>query len=59
MKRHTAREMTVEEFDDWAAATGRVAAVGRATDEEGGSLAGRLHLRPSPGLQCRISSASS
>ena len=36
MKRHTAREMTVEEYDDWAAASDRVAAVGRAADEEGG-----------------------
>jgi hypothetical protein len=36
MKRHTARECTVEEFDDWAAATDRFDAVGQATDEEGG-----------------------
>ena len=36
MKRHTAREMTVEEFDDWAAATDRIDAVGQAADEEGG-----------------------
>jgi len=36
MKRHTAREWTVEEFDDWSAATDRFEAVGRAADEEGG-----------------------
>jgi hypothetical protein len=36
MKRHTAREMTVEEFDDWAAASDRFDAVGQAADEEGG-----------------------
>ena len=36
MKRHTARECTIEEFDAWAAATDRVDAVGRAADEEGG-----------------------
>ena len=36
MKRHTAREWTVEEFDDWSAATDRLEAVGQAADEEGG-----------------------
>lgn len=36
MKRHTARDWTVEEFDDWAAAGDRVDAVGQAADEEGG-----------------------
>ena len=36
MKPHTAEEWTVEEFEDWAGATDRVAAVGQAADEEGG-----------------------
>ena len=36
MKRHTAREWTPEEFDDWAAASDRFDAVGQAADEEGG-----------------------
>jgi hypothetical protein len=36
MKRQPAREWTVEEFDDWAAASDRFEAVGRAADEEGG-----------------------
>ena len=36
MKRHTARECTVEEFDAWMAATDRFDAVGQAADEEGG-----------------------
>ncbi|HEX8571803.1 MAG TPA: hypothetical protein VF759_03525 [Allosphingosinicella sp.] len=36
MKRHTARECTVEEFDRWAAASDRFDAVGKAADEEGG-----------------------
>jgi len=36
MKRHTARELTVEEFDEWVAATGRFEEVARAADEEGG-----------------------
>jgi hypothetical protein len=36
MKRHTAKEWTVEEFDDWAAASDRFDAVGQAADEEGG-----------------------
>jgi hypothetical protein len=36
MKRHTAREWTVEEFDRWAAASDRFEAVGKAADEEGG-----------------------
>lgn len=36
MKRHTAREWTVEEFDDWSAATDRIEAAAKAADEEGG-----------------------
>lgn len=36
MKRRTAKECTVEEFDDWAAASDRFDAVGQAADEEGG-----------------------
>ena len=36
MKRHTARELTLEEFDAWSAATHRFEAVGEAADEEGG-----------------------
>ena len=36
MKRHAARECTVEEFDDWAAASDRHDAVGQTADEEGG-----------------------
>jgi hypothetical protein len=36
MKRHTARDLTVEEFDDRNAARDRFAAVARAADEEGG-----------------------
>jgi hypothetical protein len=36
MKRHAARECTVEEFDAWSAATDRFEAVGEAADEEGG-----------------------
>jgi hypothetical protein len=36
MKRHAARECTIEEFDDWAAAGDRFDAVGQAADEEGG-----------------------
>ena len=36
MKRHTAREWTVEEYNDWSAATDRFEAVGQAADEEGG-----------------------
>ena len=36
MKRRTAKEMTVEEFDEWVAATGRFEEVARAADEEGG-----------------------
>ena len=43
MKRHIPRECTVEEFDDWCAATDRIEAVGRAADEEGGP---RLSLVP-------------
>lgn len=41
MKRHTARNWTVEEYDNWSAATGRIEAVAEAADEGGGpSLAG-------------------
>jgi hypothetical protein len=36
MARHAKRDLTVEEFDDWCAATDRVEAVGKAADEEGG-----------------------
>jgi hypothetical protein len=36
MKRHTAKEWTVEEFEDWSAATDRYEAVAEAADEEGG-----------------------
>jgi len=36
MKRRTAKECTLEEFDDWAAAGDRLDAVGQAADEEGG-----------------------
>jgi hypothetical protein len=36
MKRHAPREFTVEEFDDWRAATDRIATVAEAADEEGG-----------------------
>ena len=44
MKRHTAREMTVEECDEWVVATGRLEEVG-----EGGGRGGRaepLVVRP-------------
>ncbi|MEA3014414.1 MAG: hypothetical protein QOD42_2959 [Sphingomonadales bacterium] len=36
MKRHTEKEWTVEEFEDWTAASDRFDAVGQAADEEGG-----------------------
>jgi hypothetical protein len=36
MKRNSTREWTVEEFDDWMAATDRHEAVAKAADEEGG-----------------------
>ena len=36
MKRHAPREWTIEEFDDWSAATDRFGAVAEAADEEGG-----------------------
>jgi hypothetical protein len=36
MRRHTARELRVEEFDNWSAATDKFQAVGQAADEEGG-----------------------
>ncbi len=48
MKRHTAKECTVEEFDDWSAAGDRFDAVGQAADEEGGpSLSILLRCRRS------------
>ena len=43
MKRHTARDWTVEEYDEWSAATNRIEAVGTAADEEGGP---RLSMVP-------------
>lgn len=43
MKRHTARDCTLEEFDAWVAATDREEAVANAADEEGGP---RLSLVP-------------
>lgn len=43
MKRHIARECSLEEFDAWSAATDRVEAVAQAADEEGGP---RLSLVP-------------
>jgi hypothetical protein len=43
MKRRTPREMTVEEYDEWSAATDRIGAVAEAADEEGGP---RLSLVP-------------
>ncbi len=61
MKRHAKREMTLEEYEAWSAATDRFEAVGRAADEEGGpslSLVPRLErnevwptdlLPPQPG----------
>jgi hypothetical protein len=45
MKRSTAREMTVEEFDAWSAARDREEATLKAADEEGGP---RLSLVPQP-----------
>jgi hypothetical protein len=36
MARHTAREWTLEEYDDWRAATDKFEAVAAAADEEGG-----------------------
>ncbi len=36
MARREARELTVEEFNEWNAATTRMEAVGKAADEEGG-----------------------
>jgi len=36
MARREARDLTVEEYDNWSAATDRFEAVGKATDEEGG-----------------------
>jgi hypothetical protein len=45
MKHASTREMTLEEFDDWMAATEREAAVAKAADEEGGP---RLSLVPPP-----------
>ena len=46
MKRHTARECTVEEYDDWSAATDTFEAVAKAADEEGGPS---LSLVPATG----------
>ena len=43
MKRHPQRDMTLEEFDAWAAASDRTDAVAQAADEEGGP---RLSLVP-------------
>jgi hypothetical protein len=43
MKRHTARDWTVEEFDAWLAASGRQETAAEAADEEGGP---RLSLVP-------------
>jgi hypothetical protein len=43
MKRHTAREMSLEEFDAWVAASDRDDAIDKAADEEGGP---RLSLVP-------------
>lgn len=43
MKRHSQRDMTLEEFDAWSAASDRHDAVARAADEEGGP---RLSLVP-------------
>jgi len=45
MKRNTASECTVEEFDAWMAASSRHEAVATAADEEGGP---RLSLVPHP-----------
>jgi hypothetical protein len=36
MARREARELTLEEYEDWQAATGRIEAVATAADEEGG-----------------------
>ena len=43
MKRHTAKDCSLEEFDAWSAATDRSEAVANAADEEGGP---RLSLVP-------------
>ena len=43
MRRHVPKECTVEEFDDWVAATRKFEAVAEAADEEGGP---RLSLVP-------------
>jgi hypothetical protein len=45
MAKRTAREMTVEEFDQWSAATTRYEKVAEAADEVGGP---RLSLVPLP-----------
>lgn len=45
MKRITARDMTLEEFDAWAKSSDRVEAIDEAADEEGGP---RLSLVPQP-----------
>ena len=46
MAKQPAKEMTVEEFEDWSAATDTFAAVAEAADEVGGP---RLSLVPLPG----------
>lgn len=45
MARREARELTLEEFDTWRAATDKVGAVAKAADEEGGPS---LSLVPKP-----------
>ena len=46
MARRASRDMTVEEFEAWAASAGRHEHIAEATDEEGGP---RLSLVPLPG----------
>jgi len=45
MKRHTPRDWTLEEYDNWSAATDSFAAVAEAADEEGGPS---LSMVPKP-----------
>lgn len=45
MKRHTSRDWTLEEYDNWSAATAKFEAVAKAADEEGGPS---LSLVPKP-----------
>lgn len=45
MKRRTARDLTLDEFEDWRAASGRFEAVAKAADEGGGPS---LSLVPTP-----------